>query len=179
MKNLNLDISTSEYALELKIIYECFNKTNLTLEQSNYLDINKRIIKQLKYRLIASNIILIVSTWEQQLTDYIYKSDNIEISGYNKIKEHYIKNFKVDEKIFEKLSEYRNIVNVLKHGKNGDSFRKLLKRNSKFLESSIYFEDLYDSVAFRLPILNIEDSDVKKIGEEFIDFWHYMYLKFE
>ena len=171
MEYINLDIDALGHALELKIICDCFNKTNLALEQSNYPEINKRIIKQLKYRMIVSNIIVIVSTWEQQLMDFIYKFNKTSTNAYNKIKEAYIKYLEIDKKNFEDLAVYRNLVGVFKHGKSGDSFNKLAKKDSKFTKNSVYFEELNDSVTFNLPILNIEESDVEEIGKKFEEFW--------
>lgn len=179
MEKTDLDIDILGYELELKIINDCFKKTKSMLNETNYQNINKKIIKQLEYRLITSNIILIISTWEQQLMDFAYKFNNNIFMTYESVRKFFISELKIDENAFDEIAEYRNVTAVFKHGKNGDSFKKLIKKHSKFLENSVSFKELNETITFNLPVLNINEDDLEEVNKKLTNFWEYIYMMFK
>lgn len=167
----DLEIDIIGYGIELRIIVDSYKKILNTLEVEEYPQVNKNIITHLKYRMLVTNILMLISTWEQQIFSFIYKFNSELNNAYNDIRSEYIRVFKVDESLFNSLSEYRKLVGVFKHGKSGDSFKTLVKKQSKFVNETNLYENLKNSISFNLPILNIEEKDIEIIGQKLENFW--------
>lgn len=111
-----------------------------------------------------------MSTWEQQLHQFIkLYFDATVLNNYNDIEEKSIKYFKIDEKIFNEIKDYRYLSNVLKHGENSRDFSRL---PVVFKEVQGKFDSNKLNVNFiHMPILNICEQTLVDIEQLLIKFW--------
>lgn len=172
--------SIEGYKLELKLIYRVYNKTKDILKKEKNIGLNANIIKQLEYRMISSNIINIISAWEQQLYLFIYDIFDKSITNkYDLIRDEcYINKLGIDKNLFDQLSVYRKLNNALKHG-TGKSYEELKKKNTKYTDYPSKFIELIDCPAFNIPVLNLEETDVENIGQIFYNFWNSIIIEIE
>ena len=164
------DLEIIQYKIELRIFEHNLRNFDLDLFVKQFDNDSSSYIKEASfYRIIANNLISIISTWEQQLfrfcNNYIEETEN----NFNLIRNKYL-NFGIDEKLFDSIKEYRYVNNVLKHGKASTSFTKLQKLRSKFINPNKKYKNLNDD-NFNMPILNIDENSIYELCKQIETFW--------
>ena len=171
-KNLSIDILLLSFRIELKMFYTIYNDLMNILNTKKLSGFNEYMETSFKYRSIVSNINNLLATWEQQLYSFIQTYTNRNINNhYKKLKQEFYKNFSLRNNLFEKIEEYRHLVNVLKHGESTNSYTELQKINSKFLQPSNEYKYLKEGHSFNIPILNISKDTIKEISDTLESFW--------
>ena len=166
------ELSIIGYNIEIKMIL--YVNKNLPIDKT--IETYKNNITQymkdcFKYRLLVSNIVSLISTWEQQLYDYISKYYNNNIQNeFGALKQEFINVLQIPNDEFDKIAEYRYLENVLKHGK-GDSYNKLQNMSSKFLDNNPNFVSLQNGVSFNILVLNINETTISELCNTLESFW--------
>jgi len=168
---MDVEMETVSYRIEIRMFYT--NYKNLPFSQL-FERFNNNVTTYMRdafrYRMIVSNIMCIVSTWEQQLFNFCNKFIKNTSNYYPSVKNKFITDFGVDANLFVELEEYRDIDNVLKHGESSNSYKKLQKANSDFIIKNNEFDDLKKS-NFNMPILNINDTNIFDLCDKIERFW--------
>lgn len=182
-KYLQMELLATQFRFEIGI-YE-FNYKNSPIDfdklyrkygkvfEENDLDIQtaQYAVQAFKYRFLASYLMSIIATWEQQLFKFANQLFNCSDNWYNKFKKNIMNNLKVTEENFTPIEEYRKLDNVLKHGKKHVvSYKELKEMNSVFLLKNDEFDCLTGAL-FSLPLLNIHDTTVFDLCDKISKFW--------
>lgn len=170
--NIDREISIVSYQIELKMFLTLYKQIPMEEIIKNFKsNANKYMEENFKYRNIVSNIICLISAWEQQLYNFCSKHCNVNIKNeFKALKPFYINTIGMLQNEFDQIDEYRDLENVFKHGK-GTSYNNLILKNSKFLEPTTSFKELQNGVSFNMLILNIDENTIQEICDALCNFW--------
>lgn len=166
------ELSIIGYKIEIRMFIYIYKKLSIDRIIENYKnDINQYIKDSFKYRFLVGNIVSIISTWEQQLYDYISKYYNNTIQNeFRVLKDVYINTLQIPKDEFDKILEFRHLENVLKHG-NGTSYDNLVNMSSKFMDRNPDFVSLQNGVSFNILVLNINETTISELCNALESFW--------
>lgn len=171
-RKFDIEITLLSFKVELRMFYAINEELMMLLNDEKLNSFNKYMKASFKYRNIVSNINNLLATWEQQLYLFIYTFYNKKINNYyENLKKEFNKQVCLYSDMFDKIEEYRNLVNVLKHGTSSKSYINLKNINSEFLLPNSEYEYLGKGLSFNIPILNISSNTIKEIVETLDDFW--------
>ena len=173
----DIDITLLSFRVELRMFYIIYEYLIKILSTKNMTGFNEYMEISFKYRNIVSNINNLLATWEQQLFSFIHTYFNNNINNYYEdLKKEFNKYLNLHNNLFEKIEEYRHLVNVLKHGTPTKSYSKLQEINSKFLLETGKYSYLKKGHSFNIPILNISKDTIKEISDILESFWENLSL---